>query len=279
MLTMKNVLPTEADTVFFEENGYWIAPKLISDTRLETLKQHMELIHQQQFETGHAPWEGYWKPDSGERLRKTDNSHWADLTLRSLATDPLIGEIAARLMRTNTIGLWHDQLLYKPGRMPQEEELQTANVGWHQDYWYWQCAARPSLLTAWVAFDDVNVANGCMQIVRGSNHWGLLDTNNFFEQDIQRQEASMQLPAEARFETVPLVMQAGQVSFHHCMTLHGSGPNNTPNPRRSLAVHLMTGNTRYRAGTPGDTHMNTQLLKPADGDLFVGEGFPTLYQA
>lgn len=28
-------------------------------------------------------------------LRKTDNSHWADLTLRGLATDPALGDIRA----------------------------------------------------------------------------------------------------------------------------------------------------------------------------------------
>ncbi len=39
----------------------------------------------------------------------------------------------------------------------------------------------------------------------------------------------------------------------------------------------MTGDTRYRAGTRSDSHMNVQLFKSADGDLFEGDMFPVLY--
>lgn len=271
------VIPSAQDVAFFEENGYWITPKIIDDDRLEALRNHMALIYEENYETGKLPWRGYWKPGSG-RLRKTDNTHWSDLTLRALTTDPTIGAIAARLMRTNIIRLWHDQLLFKPG-LEAGEPAETANVGWHQDYHYWQCAAQPSLLTAWVAFDDVDTANGCMQVVRGSNHWGLVNANNFFEHDLKKQESIMEIPGQASFEVVPLVMKAGQVSFHHAMTLHGSGPNNTLKPRRSIAIHLMTGDTRYRAGTRGDSHMNVELYQLQDGAVFEGEMFPVLYNA
>lgn len=269
------VLPTAEDVAFFEETGYWIAPKIIDDNRLEALRRHMTFIYNEIYETGRAPHRGYWKPGAGQ-LRKTDNTHWSDLTIRELVIDPVIGAIAAELMRTDIIRLWHDQLLFKPGRAAGEAE-ETANVGWHQDYHYWQCAAKPSLVTAWVAFDDVDLANGCMQIVKGSNHWGLVNVNNFFEQDLKKQESTMNVPENFSFEPVPLIMKAGQVSFHHAMTLHGSGPNNTLRPRRSIAIHLMTGETRYRAGTRGDGHMNVELFKPSDGDLFDGSMFPVLY--
>ncbi len=269
------VLPAAEDVAFFEETGYWIAPKIIDDNRLEALRRHMTFIYNENYETGRMPFWNYWKPGSG-RLRKTDNTHWSDFTIRELVTDPVIGAIAAELMRTDIIRLWHDQLLFKPGLAINEAE-ETANVGWHQDYHYWQCAEKPSLLTAWVAFDDVDGSNGCMQVVKGSNHWGLVNVNNFFEQDLKKQESSMNVPSNSIFEPVPLIMKAGQVSFHHAMTLHGSGPNNTFKPRRSIAIHLMTGDTRYKAGTRGDGHMNVELYSPADGDLFKGSMFPILY--
>lgn len=272
---ISGILPTAQDVAFFEQNGYWIAPKIIDDQRLEAIREHMEWIYLEKYETGRAPWRGYWKPGAGS-LRKTDNTHWSDLTLRGLATDPTIGAIAAKLMHADTIRLWHDQLLYKPG-LEAGETQQTANVGWHQDYHYWQCAAEPSLLTAWVAFDDVDLSNGCMQVVKASHKWGLVNVNNFFEQDLKKQESIMEIPAHSTFETVPLMMKAGQVSFHHAMTLHGSGANNTSKPRRSIAIHLMTGNTRYRAGTRGDKHMNVELFNPKDGDVFEGSLFPVLY--
>ncbi|MFC3803659.1 phytanoyl-CoA dioxygenase family protein [Cohnella sp. GCM10012308] len=275
MSDRNRLLPTEADIAFYEQNGYWIAPQLIDDARLERLREHMERVFAGQFETGRAPYDGYWKPEQGNGLRKTDNSHWADLELRALAADPVIGEIAALLMGADAIRLWHDQLLFKPGN---PDRRAGGNVGWHQDYAYWQGAAEPTLITAWVAFDDVNPDNGCMQVVPRSHRWGLLNVNDFFEQDMEKQRQGMDLPADASFEPVPMAMKAGQVSFHHALAIHGSGPNTTSRPRRSLAVHLMTGDTRYKAGTRGDSHMNVGLLGGRDGDLFAGEAFPELFR-
>lgn len=253
-----------------------MAPKLISDERLTSLREHMDKVYNGEFQTGVAPWRGFWAPgDDAPSLRKTDNSHWADYVLRELATEYKIGYIAATLMQSRCIRLWHDQLLYKPGSGSQKSG--SANVGWHQDYGYWQCAASPSLLTAWVAFDDVDLNNGCMQVVPHSNQWGLMNVSDFFEQDMTAQQAAMSVPKGESFAPVPLVMKAGQVSFHHCLTIHGSGPNNTSHPRRSLAIHLMTGDTRYRSGSPSDGHMNVELLGGHNGDLFAGERFPVLY--
>ena len=271
-----DVLPTERDVKFFEDEGYWVAPKILDDARLDALRDHMMRVYEGDYETGKEPFQGYWRPGgNAQALRKTDNSHWSDLTLRGLATDPTIGAIAAKLMRAEQIRLWHDQLLYKPG---QGEATESVNVGWHQDYFYWQAASAPTLLTAWVAFDDVDEANGCMRVIPGSHKWGLIDINDFFAQDLAEQESRMQAPDGNPVTSVPLIMKAGQMSFHHALTLHGSGPNTTEKPRRSLAVHLMTGETRYREGTPGEGHMNVALLGGKEGDLFVGDAFPALYE-
>lgn len=273
METSGKWLPTADDVRFFEERGYWIGPKLFDDEDLNRFREHMDRVYAGEFETGRPPWRGYWRPDDGAVLRKTDNSHWADRTLRDLATDQRIGEIAARLMGQDVVRLWHDQLLYKPGSGPG---VTRVNVGWHQDYQYWQCAETPTLLTAWVAFDDVDLDNGCMQFMAGSHRWGLEREGNFFEQDTQEQ--LRRLEAEHPIETVPVVMRAGQVSFHHCLTFHGSGPNRTRNPRRSLAIHLMAGETRYRPETASDSHMNVELARPRSGEPFSGQWFPVLFE-
>lgn len=267
-----SVLPSDRDIAFFHEYGYWISPKIIDDERLTALKHHMDKVYNGEFETGRAPWKA-WNDTPG--LRQTDNCHWADHTLRGLAVDPWIGQMAARLLNANSIRLWHDQLLFKPGT---GKERSRANVGWHQDYSYWQCVAEPTLLTAWVAFDDVSVANGCMQVVPGSHKRGLLKVSDFYEQDIETQEAELKESLGGFFKPVPLEMKAGQVSFHHALTLHGSGPNTTDRPRRSMAIHLMSGESRYKVGTICDSHMNVRLFQPTDGERFVGDGLPFLYK-
>lgn len=272
-----NCLPSERDVAFFDENGYWMSPVIFSAEELAQIKEHQDKMYKGEYETGREPvcnWlEGQNNPKA---LRKTDNSHWSDRTLRQVATDPTIGAIAAKLMHADAIRLFHDQLLYKPGRGNGKE---TANVGWHQDYSYWQCCKEPSLITAWVAFTDVDLSNGCMQMVPRSHKWGLLNVSDFFEQNMEKQQETMDIPENESFTTVPMVMKAGQVSFHHALTIHGSGPNITEGARRSMAVHLMTGETRYTYNPRGDGHFNAQMMAGKDGELFAGEAWPVLYEA
>lgn len=274
MVDQQLFLPSDQDIAFFNEYGYWISPKIVDDERLTLLNQHMDNVYNGIFETGRAPWKA-WKDTPG--LRQTDNCHWSDHTLRGLAVDPLIGQIAARLLQTKSTRLWHDQLLYKPGTGKTGTKAK-ANVGWHQDYSYWQCVAEPALVTAWVAFDDVSLANGCMQVVPGSHKRGLMNVNDFYEQDIEKQETGLKESLGPLFKPVPVEMKAGQASFHHALTIHGSGANTTDRPRRSMAIHLMSGESRYRAGTKDDHHMNVRLFQPKDGERFVGDGLPLLYQ-
>ena len=277
----QDLLPTDHDIRFFNDCGYWIAGKTIGDEQLEALREAMDQVYAGRFETGHEPWMGWWKPDGDPlQVRKTDQSHWANNALRALATDETIGAMAARLMNTREVRLWHDQLLYKPGH-GNCKVSDAGNVGWHQDFNYWQCTV-PDLVTAWVAFDDVPVKKGCMRFVRGSNRWGLLNFSDFFNTNLAEMERRIRQQVGSEFEFVPAEMQAGQVSFHHCMTIHGSGPNSTAQPRRSMAIHLMPQHACYVGGSLSDGHMNALLMLRhgrKEGDLFKGDSWPVVYRA
>jgi ectoine hydroxylase-related dioxygenase (phytanoyl-CoA dioxygenase family) len=86
-----------------------------------------------------------------------------------------------------------------------------------------------------------------MQVLPRSHQWGLLNGEfGYYNQDFKEQKAKMKLPEGETFEPVPLVMKAGQVNFHHALTMHGSGPNITDRPRCSLTIHLQTGETKYK---------------------------------
>ncbi len=274
----QSLLPTDKDIEFWNENGYWISKKLLSDEFLEQLRNAMYRVWAAEFETGKEPWGGAWKlGENPDAIRKMDQSHWSNNTLRKLATSGVVGEVAAKLTGSPEVKLWHDQLLYKPGSGEKAAKA-GGNVGWHQDHYYWTCTTQ-DLFTAWVAFDDVSLDNGVMQVVPGSHKWGLLD-GNFFEQDMDKLKSDIEKKTGKEFKTVPLEMKAGQVSFHHCLTIHGSGPNFTNKPRRSLVMHLMPGSATYVSGTWCDAHMNAILLTKGggkEGDRFVGDLWPVLY--
>ena len=68
---------------------------------------------------------------------------------------------------------------------------------------------------------------------------------------------------------VPMTMKKGQVSFHSCLTIHGSGANRSDRPRRSMAIHLQDGANRYSNYRHADgklaTHCNDRFVRRIDG--------------
>jgi ectoine hydroxylase-related dioxygenase (phytanoyl-CoA dioxygenase family) len=123
-------------------------------------------------------------------------------------------------------------------------------VGWHQDQEYWDAALQGELFTAWVAISDVTAESGPMRFVRGSNHWGLLKAGDFFSDNLDALKRRIQeKQGGSAWEEVAGVLPPGGVSFHHRLTVHGSGPNHGAGPRVSFAVHLRTEKSALREGT------------------------------
>jgi ectoine hydroxylase-related dioxygenase (phytanoyl-CoA dioxygenase family) len=258
----------------FEADGYVVGPTVFSADQVAALREAMERVYDGGGDKAAAGrWGGWVRGQDPDSLRKTDNVWLCDSAFEAAVTNPLIGRLAAELMGVDGIRLWQDQLLYKPG-----EGVPTGVVGWHQDWYYWQgAAATPDLLTAWIALDDIAEETGPMRVVPGSHHWGLVDVNDFFANDLADQE--IRLRRRGDFQPVSLLLGAGQVSFHHCLTLHGSAPNVSAGPRRALAVHLMVDGLSSRPG--GDGHYNLDLLTELGGrpgDAFEGDSWPVIYR-
>lgn len=268
-----NTLPTPSDIAFFKEKGYWLSPKLLSDEELKTLREHHARIVAGEYETKRPPLSRDPEPGDTSRLVQVNNAYWTDTAMAQLVLSPLIGRIAARLAGVRGIRMWHDQLLFKP---PQSGK--AGNIGWHQDRGYWLCLDNDKAITAWVALEDVDENNGCMEVVPGSHRWGLLGEDHFYHQDIEQQIKRIEEKTGQPFTTKSCVLPAGSVSFHHCLTIHGSRANTSTRPRISIAVHLIPDGTRYKAGTSSDEHTSNTLRHPKDGETYAGPYFPVLFR-
>src|SRR5579862_2985013 len=98
------LLPTEADVDFYRENGYWLAPRVLSNEELAALRDAHARMVAGDYETGRAPWARM--PEVGQpidRIVKIDNTYWADATIARLALHPIIGAMAARLAGAKAI--------------------------------------------------------------------------------------------------------------------------------------------------------------------------------
>ena len=227
----------------YEAEGQWTSPVLFTPAEITRFLDATERVVAGRHRSGRAPVLCLPFEPGPHELRKIDNAWWADPDLAALATDARLGEIAAALLGASSVRLWQDQLLYKPPGGPSE-----TTIGWHQDWASWDTvASHGAFVTAWVAFDDVDDDNGPMQIIPASHTWGLVPgASNFFGTDRDAQLARLGDSPAARaqdyartVESRSIVMRAGQVSFHHPLTFHGSGPNTSDRMRRSLAIHFV----------------------------------------
>lgn len=114
----------------------------------------------------------------------------------------------------------------------------------HQDQMYLR--AQPgTCIAAWLAVDDCDDANGCLQVVPGSHELPLLCT---VKADSSTSFTTDTVPIPDGFEIIPVHMKAGDVLYFHGNLIHGSGPNTTTDRfRRSLIAHYVTGDATNAA--------------------------------
>ena len=262
-------LPSAGDVEFYEDHGWWISPPIFSDGEIDAALEGAERHH-----AGHRDWElpapikRYldWDPaDAGRRLAKNDYVVQQNAGLRAVGTAPSLGAIAARLARTDEVRLFASSLIHKPPHADGD----AVKVGWHVDRAYWQTTTSERMLTAWIPLHDCDEEMGTITMIDGSHRWpsgaevdAVRAATTFISDDVAAVEQRLDalgLP----IEKVPMTLRKGQVSFHNCLTFHGSGVNRSPRPRISLTVHLQDGANRYRpARKPNGEPVvhNTDLL-------------------
>jgi phytanoyl-CoA hydroxylase len=251
----------------FKRDGFLKGGKVLSAEAVDTLREEMErVIHDRD--------KGGRQPVLCHNFSREDTPVWQIVNIWE-ASDPFhdlifnstVVEEVAQLTNAQTLRIWHDQIQYKPA--------QQGGVNmWHQDSPYWPILMpKTAQVTAWIALDDVDEGNGCMSMVPGSYHWGnkieFLHTLKSFDG----------MPME--FEGHPLEVKTcpvgkGEVHFHHALTWHGSPSNTSSRPRRAIALHYMTAETRYYAA---GNHVMKQFVTVADGEVLQGDHFPVVYSA
>jgi len=264
------LLPSPEDVARYRQTGYYISKKLYSTDELDSAiaaseRYYAGLTKREIALPNNRTYSLAWYPGDGvDCLRKNDFSTLVVPELDALLRKPILGLIAA-LLCGDDVRLWHDQLLYKP---PSNDDA-PQSVGWHTDYGYWRTCSSDSMLTAWVPFTDMDKSIGTITFVEGSMHWPENNHLNFFSSDLSGLEKQFN-SGGAPVVKVPAILQRGQVTFHHSKTIHGSGPNCTQNPRRSIALHLQPASNQYR-----EIYDNDQLVShPNDGLTADKQGHP-----
>ena len=99
-------------------------------------------------------------------------------------------------------------------------------------YWYKNGVLAPRLASGLIAVDKATKANGCLQVLKGSHHYGRIEHGVSGGQTGADMDYVEAIAREC--ETVHIECQPGDVLFFHCNLLHASAPNTSDNPRWSL---------------------------------------------
>ena len=112
-------------------------------------------------------------------------------------------------------------------------------VSFHQDAKY--IGLEPhNWVTAWVAITDANEENGCMRMWAGSHKGDLQKHNQKFDKNnlLTRGQTVENVPIN---ETIPVILNAGQMSLHHPSIVHGSGLNKSNDRRIGFVIQSYIG--------------------------------------
>ena len=104
----------------------------------------------------------------------------------------------------------------------------------HQDNYYF-CLTPPSVLTIWLALDDVDAENGCLRYVAGSHNRGF--RRHARSKILGFSQGISDYTADDFVREVAVTLRAGDAVAHHGMTIHRADANlSATRHRRSFAM-------------------------------------------
>jgi len=153
-----------------------------------------------------------------------------------MAMDPRVLDVVEGVLGPDLL-IWSAEFFIKEPRTPHI-------VGTHQDLTYWGMGETSDQVTAWIALSPATVESGCMDFVAGSHKNPILPHNDTFSENnllSRGQEIAVEV---AESDKTHIELRPGQMSLHHGLTIHGSGPNRSDDRRIGFAIRYLNPNAR-----------------------------------
>ena len=231
----------------FERDGYVVVRGVFEGGQLAAMTAAFDRVAQQLERSGedvNARWAGprMDRLDAGEStVVHTHNvQQYSSAWLCALLHAPFLDACEAIL--GPDIVLHHTKLFLKPPQTGSPFPL-------HQDWSYFP-TARDSMIAAVIHVSAATDDMGCLRVVPGSHRLGrAAATSGQGESDV--------LDEYSLDTATPVEAQPGDVLLFHAFTLHGSTPNRSNQPRKTVLVQLHAGDDEEE---PGAQHPNAKLV-------------------
>ena len=116
-----------------------------------------------------------------------------------------------------------------------------SHLSWHQDAYHFQGYNSEPYITAWIALTHSNVANGCMRVIPGSHHQGIVPHLPFSDDTNMLKNRGVEVKISPSVNEIrDIVLKPGEMSLHDGRLIHQSNPNQTMEKRIGFIVRFVT---------------------------------------
>jgi hypothetical protein len=253
---MKHHLLSDAEVQAYGKNGYVTPTYRLPAPVLRDLRRSVEALIDSNADVRPEQLVGAHierSRDTGVRGRRE---------LLDFARNPDLLDIAEQIIGPDLI-LWGSQVFSKPAG-------DGLAIPWHQDGQYWPM--RPlATVTIWIAIDPATVENGCLRVIPGTHAQGLMphETNAAAGLALNQQLAEYTVDEDG---AVDIELEAGQISLHHAMLVHGSNANRSAKRRCGYAIRYMPATSHFDRSIAPTRIANNQVLDFSQRPLWLVRG-------
>ena len=175
----------------------------------------------------------------GKTSYSINTAHMKYARVYDLIRDPRIVSCVRDLLGEDVIA-WGCHYFCK---MPHDGKT----VAWHQDASYWPLTPSRTA-TVWLALDDADQENGCMQYIPGSHLHGHIDWRSSGDSESNVLNQTVESPEQYGEAPVFVELKAGEASIHSDLLLHGSEANQSDRRRCGLTLRYCAAEVRAHLG-------------------------------
>ena len=171
-------------------------------------------------------------------MYKRVNAHCVMPLAARLARHPAVLDVVEDILGPNLM-IWSAEFFIKE---PNSDHIVTM----HQDLTYWGLGETSDQCTAWIALSPATVASGCMEFVAASHKNPILPHHDTFSDSNLLSRGQEIVVEVAEEDKTRIELKPGQMSLHHGLTIHGSGPNKSDDRRIGVAIRYLNPNARQQ---------------------------------
>jgi ectoine hydroxylase-related dioxygenase (phytanoyl-CoA dioxygenase family) len=213
---------SEEDLRSYDERGY-------------LLYRH-RLFESKQLDALEAIFQEHRSAEAEKRGDEFDTPHFDDERLLEFLLAPSLLDLVECIVGPNIV-LWSSHFICK-------DPLVGRATPWHEDsaYWSGRLERYDRIVTVWLALDDVDRANGCMQVVPGSHLEG--GFSSYQDVDASANTFQTEIAGVDLSEAVALELRRGECSLHDGRIKHGAEANRSSRRRLGYTMRYLPAEVR-----------------------------------